>query len=282
MIQVAPVRVPARMPASMMPRSRPLAGFSWSGAAGQVLPYLPAGGAWGQASGIAQSAGSAISAAGITTGPLAAAGAAVPLIGAGLAAVGLASNLIKCGTITSLGCTKRSDTEVTKEGVETARKVIYALLQRQIDGPTAKAQIAQIWQEMNQAWAQKQRSGYTVPNGPEGFCGNDFSAATGVPANSLAATYLCGKTGFTRQWEMTVGFPQLVDQIVASQPASAPAPSSAVSVSPATVPANGNIRAVPTTAAPAASAAPSASGGTSMTTWALLGGGVLAALLFLS
>lgn len=195
--------------------------------------------------------GSKIAPAAFGSGALATIGTALGIAGVGLVALPAVINLFKCGTISSVGCVKRADTEIDKQGEILARKVIWAVESGQTTPDKAKAAIATIWTAMNQAWAQKQRSGYT--GSFDGFCGSDpranpaYNVQIGAPANSQAVTFLCGQNGITREYMFTQAFPALIDRLAAAQAKPVgPAP-----VSPAAMGATPVTRSVQAAAGPA-------------------------------
>ncbi len=165
--------------------------------------------------------GSKLAPAAFGSGALATVGTVLGIAGVGLVALPTVINLFKCGTISSVGCVKRADTEIDKQGEILARKVIWAVESGQTTPDKARAAIATIWTAMNQAWAQKQRSGYT--GSFDGFCGSDprvnppYNVQIGAPANSQAVTFLCGQNNITREYMFTVAFPQLIDRLAAAQ-----------------------------------------------------------------
>lgn len=226
-----------------VPVIRRTLGVTWQGAAGQIGSFLPTSGNFAKASGLIGTGSQIISALGPTSGALATAGTILPIAGAAIGIAELGMNLAKCGTITSIGCTKRSDTEIDKQGEIAARKVIWAVESGQLGAATAKSYIARIWQEMLSSWAQPQRSGYSSQF--DGFCGSDpaanpaYNIQIGAPANSQAVTYLCGSNGDTRQWMFQTAFPALIDRLAAArpQPPSQPVQAQSTSIpSPASTP----------------------------------------------
>lgn len=165
--------------------------------------------------------GSKLAPAAFGSGALATIGTALGIAGVGLVALPAVINLFKCGTISSIGCVKRADTEIDKQGEILARKVIWAVESGQTTPDKARAAIATIWTAMNQAWAEKQRSGYA--GSFDGFCGSDpaanpaYNIQIGAPANSQAVTFLCGQNNITREYMFTVAFPALIDRLAAAQ-----------------------------------------------------------------
>lgn len=156
---------------------------------------------------------------------LAGGGIAAGAVGAGigalavLAAIGI-GNLARCGTLTSIGCTKRSDANATEEAIGMARLIYQAFLDQRIDKTTALAGFAQIASEFKQYMLRPTDYTEAAPN-PNYACG-DFRgyspaafSALGSPADlpyqSPAFQAFCAMRGFSLQFMLETGFPNLVN-----------------------------------------------------------------------
>lgn len=118
--------------------------------------------------------------------------------GLGEALGSVLGNIGRCGTIGAVGCVKRSDTEIDKEGEIAMRRVLAAVHQGKMPASQGDAAIVQIYAQMQQAWTQKTRSCCTPHF--DGFCGSDpkvsppYNQQIGVGADDIAATFQCGTT----------------------------------------------------------------------------------------
>lgn len=138
-------------------------------------------------------------------GSLAGLGAAIPFIGAGLALAPVAINLFKCGTVSSVGCDKRSDTTVTMSGEAAGRKAVYLVETGQIPLTQGRQALPQIGQEIQAHLTNVQRSW----NGPyqDNSCGQwlagqqnatnqvKITGSQVVPTGTIASSVHCGVGG---------------------------------------------------------------------------------------
>jgi len=156
-------------------------------------------GAIGLASTAAQIAGSLTAGSGAAAGAAGAAGgagalssflgAAIPLLGIAAVAAPVVGNLISCGTISSIGCDKRSDSTTIQNIEASAVRLAYAVEMGQITPADAIAQLQQISSNAIGMFANPQRSWITAYPFKT-LCGtwdNNGTTQSGPPCSDPAA-----------------------------------------------------------------------------------------------
>lgn len=117
---------------------------------------------------------------------------AIPIAGVALAALPFAINLAKCGTITSIGCTKRNDSTLYLDTEAAMQQIGYAWEQGQISSAIAQQYLQQLASEASQ---MQRPTDYTEapPGGYIPKCGtyeNNGGSSTGAPCGSGAANVI--------------------------------------------------------------------------------------------
>lgn len=192
----------------------PLAALMQGSQAGEQLAGLSAFGDAGVSAGLA--GGAALAGIGGATAVTAGL-AAIP------AAVIGAVDLFKCGTLGTIGCDKRSDTDIDEQLAASARLILWMVESKQATAAQGKAALAQLLVKAKSAYRDLQRSylgAFTVPNYSCGSwldstSGNAVNPGLSIPATSVAATLDCGSSiiGKSLQQVYEQDFPAAMDKL---------------------------------------------------------------------
>lgn len=143
---------------------------------------------------------------------------AIPIAGVAIAALPFAINLAKCGTLTTIGCTKVSDSTAIINIRLAACQIAYAWEQGQISSSQAVGYLQQLAQEAASAFQRP--TDWTSPSVFYTCCGsfsNNSTSESGPPCGSAAATVIPSGT--------SISGPDMINRFIAYVSGPQPTPS---------------------------------------------------------